>query len=399
MIISVQHMKKQRRLAMIFLGFLLMISCGPRNHRREEVMSQSIIRTGSGHIHGEYAKKEYEQALNLLNERNLEEARLCFSHADSADPNNPGILTDLGSLMGTLYTSEASYIYFDRALMIDSGFYRAYLNYGYWLSHGHRYKEAIYILKKGLRLPKLSDDDRRPIYANLSYAFHQTGHDSLAMLVLSDAKRDLNDGPVLESILQVENNFRKSYSNRGFVLFQDTTDAVESREQDYAKIKNTDELGELIAMIDFRIKTNNLKDYPDGYTTSISVDHPEIEIKNLIDKNKEPGDLYEVRNICILYDYPLKNSCTICTHFSHSITKKDLVEVISRNYHSIYQEEENTAQVKPVPPSKRILGHQRHETNGTYGIWAHDLRDLRLEECKVYRKKDGSILLTLKIEN
>jgi hypothetical protein len=76
-----------------------------------------------------------------------------------------------------------------------------------------------------------------------------------------------------------------------------------------------------------------------------------------------------------------------------------LVELISRNYHFIYQEEEKTAPAKPVPRSKRILGHKRNETNGMYGIWAHDLKDLRLEECKVYRKKDGSIILTLQIEN
>ena len=75
------------------------------------------------------------------------------------------------------------------------------------------------------------------------------------------------------------------------------------------------------------------------------------------------------------------------------------MESVSRNYHFIYDEEEKTALVQPVPPSKRIIGHTRHETNGTYGIWEHDLSDLRLEECKVYRKKNGSILLTLKIEN
>jgi Tfp pilus assembly protein PilF len=369
-------MKKQRRLAMISLSFLLTISCGPRNRRREEILSQSIIQTGSKNIHGEYAKKEYEQALNLLSERKFEEAKLCFSHADSADPNNPEILTDLGGIMGTLYTNEASYIYFDRAIMIDSGFYRAYLDYGYWLSRGRRYKEAIYILKKGLHLPKISQDDRRHIYINLAFAFHQTGRDSLALVVLSYAKRELTEGPLLESILQQELILRKSNNNRGFVLFQDTADAVESREQDYKKIKNTDELGE-----------------------GIVIEHPENEIKNLIDKNEEPGVLYEVRNICILYDYPLKNSCTICTHFNKSITKKDLVELISRNYQFIYQEEEKTAPIKPVPPSKRILGHKRNETNGNYGIWAHDLSDLRLEECEVYRKKDGSILLTLRIEN
>jgi tetratricopeptide (TPR) repeat protein len=392
-------MKKQLWLAMIFLCFLLTISCGRRNRTREEIISQSIIRFGSGHIHGEYAKREYEQALYLLNERKFEEAERCFSRADSADPNNPEILTDLGNLMGALYTGETSYIYFDRAISIDSGFYRAYLNYGYWLNRGHRYKEAMFILKKGLRLPKISQDDRRPMFIDLAYSFHQTGHDSLAMLVLSDAKRELTEGPVLESILQVELNFRKSYNNNGFVLFQDTTDAVESREQDYKKIKNTDELGELITLIDFRIKKKNIKDYPDGYTTSISIDHPEIEIKNLPDKNEVPGILNGVHNICILYDYPLKNSCTICTHFVGSISKKDLAELISRTYHSIYEEVEKTAPVKPVPPSKRILGHERNETAGRYGIWAHDLKDLRLEECKVYRKKDGSILFTLKIEN
>ena len=397
--ISVQHMKKQQRLAIIFLSFLLTISCGPKNRRREDILSHSLIRFDSNHIHGEYARKEYEQALNLISERKFEEAKLCFLHADSADPNNPEILTDLGGVMGTLYTNEASYIYFDRALMIDSGIYRAYLDYGYWLNRGHRYKEAIYILKRGLRLTKISQDDRRQIYLNLVDAFHQTGHDSLALLVLSDAKRELNEGPLLEKILQYEVILKKTYNNRGFVLFQDTTDAVESREQDYKKIKSTDELGELITLIDFRIKTNNVKDYPDGYTTSIAIDHPENEIKNLLDRNESPGVFYEVHNICILYDYPLKNSCTTCTHFVGSITKKDLVETISRNYHFIYKDEEETAQVKPVPPSKRILGHKRNETNGRYGIWAHDLRDLRLEECKVYRQKDGSILLTLKIEN
>ena len=311
---------------------------------------------------------------------------------------DPEILTDLGGIMGTLYTNEASYIYFDQALMIDSGFYRAYLNYGFWLNRGHRYKEAILISKKGLRLPKISQDDRRNLYFNLADAFHQTGHDSLAMIVLSYAKRELSEGPLLEKILQMEIMLRKSYNNKGFVLFQDTTDVVESREQDYKKIKNTDELGELITLIDFKIKTNNIKDYPDGYITSIAIEHPENEIKNLVNKNEEPSVLYEVQDICILYDYPLKNSCTICTHFDRSITKKDLVELISQNFHFIYQEEEKTAPLKPVPPSKRILGHKRNETTGRYGIWAHDLRDLRLEECTVYRKKDGSILLTVKIE-
>jgi Tfp pilus assembly protein PilF len=392
-------MNKERRLVIIGFCFLLVISCGPRNRRREEILSKSTIRIGSRNIHGEYAKKEYEKALDLLNDRKFEEAKLCFSHADSADPNNPEILTDLGSLMGTIYTNEASYVYFDRALMIDSGFSRAYLNYGYWLSRGHRYKEAKFILNKGLRIPKLTRDERRPFYLNLAFAFHQTGHDSLALVCLSYAKRELPDGRLLEDIAQLELSVRKSYNNRGFMLFQDTTEAVVLREEGYKKIKNTDELGDLISMVDFRIKTNNIKDYPDGYTTSIAIDHPEDEIKDLLYKNEVPMVLYEVRNICILYDYPLNNSCTICTHFNHSITRKDLAELISRNYHFIYQEEENTAPVKPVPPSKRILRHKRNETNGTYGIWGHDLSDLKLEECKIYKRKDGSTLLTLRIEN
>ncbi|HZZ75671.1 MAG TPA: hypothetical protein VFE04_07060, partial [Puia sp.] len=249
------------------------------------------------------------------------------------------------------------------------------------------------------RLTKISQDDRRFSFINLADAFHSTGHDSVAMVVLSYAKRGLTEGALLEDILKQEQIIRKSYSNRGFVLFQDTTDVVASREEDYKKIKNTDELGELISMIDFKIKTNNIKEYPDGYTTDISIDHPESEVKNLIDKNEVPSALYEVRDICILYDYPLKNPDTICAHFNRPITRKYLVKLISQNYHFIYEEEEKTAPVKPLPPSKRILGHKRHETTGSYGIWEHDLSDLRLEECKVYRKKDGSILLTLKIEN
>ncbi len=384
---------------MISLCLLLAVSCGPRNRRRGKIMSKSAIRIRTDHIHGEYAKKEYERALELLNDRELEEAKLCFSRADSADPNNPEILTDLGSLMGTIYTDEASYVYFDRVLLIDSGFYRAYLNYGYWLNRGNRYKEAKIILNKGLRIPKLTRDERRPLYLSLAYSFHQTGHDSLALVCLSYARRELTDASLLENIAQLELSVNKSYNNRGYALFQDTTDAIKLQEDGYNKIKNTDDLGDLVSLVGFRIKTNNIKEYPDGYTNSMAIEHPENEIKGLLDKNEVPMVLYEVRNICILYDYPLRNSCTICTHFNHSITRKDLAELISRNYHTIYQEEEKTAPVKPIPPPKRILRHKRNETSGTYGIWGHDLSDLRLEECKVYRKKDGSILLTLRIEN
>jgi Tfp pilus assembly protein PilF len=392
-------MKKQRSLTIIAVCFLLIISCRPRNRRREEIISQGSVRKGSGLIHGEYAKKEYEQALDFINDRKLEEAKLCFLRADSADPDNPSILTDLGSIMGALYTNESSYIYFERALMIDSEYSRAYLNYGYWLSRGHRYNDAIVVLKKGLGIPKITQEQRLPIYSNLAYAFHETGHDSLALLVLSDAKIELKEGPVLEQIIQQESLIRKSNNNHGFVLFQDTTTAVGIREREYRKIIGTDELGDLIALVDFRVKTDNKKDYPDGYKTSISIDHPENEINNLLDKNEDPSVLYDVHNICILYDYPLKKSCTICSHFNPTITKKNLAELISRNYHYIYQEEERTATVKPIPPSRRFFKYKRNETDGMYGIWEHDLSDLRLEECKVYKKKDGSILLTLKIEN
>jgi hypothetical protein len=58
-----------------------------------------------------------------------------------------------------------------------------------------------------------------------------------------------------------------------------------------------------------------------------------------------------------------------------------------RSYLSIYQEEDETAPVKSVSPSKRILGHKRHETNGRYGIRAHDLNDSDLKNVKCTEKK------------
>ncbi|HEY1870303.1 MAG TPA: hypothetical protein VGG71_04555, partial [Chitinophagaceae bacterium] len=260
-------------------------------------------------------------------------------------------------------------------------------------------KESILLLNRGLRLSKISQDDRPGFYINLAFAFHQTGRDSLALIAISRAKKGLKEGDILKAINWAEQLYRRSNNNTGFVASIKNTPTVESREEDYRKLKNTDALGDLIMIISFEIKKNNKKEYPDGYAPSISLDHPEKEMKDLVDKNYVASPLYNVHDICILYDYPLKHPCTICSHFVYPITKKELVESISQEYHLIYKEEEETSTIKTLPPLERNSEHERNETFGKYGIWAHDLSDLRLKECLVYRRNDDSILLTVKIEN
>jgi len=68
-------------------------------------------------------------------------------------------------------------------------------------------------------------------------------------------------------------------------------------------------------------------------------------------------------------------------------TRRELIEVMSESYHSMYEEEEQTT-VIPVGPGEG--GMSRCQTNGTYGIWGHNISDLILYKMQVTIKPDST---------
>jgi hypothetical protein len=160
--------------------------------------------------------------------------------------------------------------------------------------------------------------------------------------------------------------------------------------------KNTDSLGTFISKIIFKVRTDSITDFPEGYVPWISIEYPEKEIEKLLNKNKI---VIEDSTVTIIIDYPLNNPVRFELKSKNGFTKRELVRQISDHYHKIYSEEEQTATIKTIPVKQRTKMYNRNQTNGKYGIWGHDLADLALGDILVYRNAEGHIILSLDMES
>jgi hypothetical protein len=159
--------------------------------------------------------------------------------------------------------------------------------------------------------------------------------------------------------------------------------------------KQTDNLGELLNSISFNVKTDN-KDFEDGIIPWVSIEKPETDIPQLIDRNKI---VITETKVTIIIDYPLTNEYRFDLESKNGFTREQLLKEISKNYYKLYKEEELSATIKTLPVDKRTIMYNRNQTNGKYGIWGHDIADLDLSEILVYKTKSGRIVLSLKIES
>jgi hypothetical protein len=160
--------------------------------------------------------------------------------------------------------------------------------------------------------------------------------------------------------------------------------------------KNYNEFGKLITTIAFRVKTQNKEDFEDGIQPWISIDEPQRDLPNLL--NKEEVVISE-NKVTLIIDYPLTNEFRAYINSTNGFTRERLINEISKSYFMLYEEEEKTATIKTVPVKERKGLYNRNETNGKYGIWGHDISDLVLSEIVVYEATDGQIILTLNIES
>jgi hypothetical protein len=158
--------------------------------------------------------------------------------------------------------------------------------------------------------------------------------------------------------------------------------------------KQYDNLGELVSTISFEVKTDNIKDFGNGFIPWASLEKPEQDIPNLFNKDEV---VIKQTSIKIIIDYPLANPYEFELTSDKGFTRLQLLLEVSKQYYKLYDEEEKSATIKTVPIPKRKTMYNRNQTNGKYGVWGHDIADLDLSEIFVYKTSDGQIVLALDI--
>lgn len=99
----------------------------------------------------------------------------------------------------------------------------------------------------------------------------------------------------------------------------------------------------------------------------------------------------------IVFSYPLKSEFRFEFQSDNpdGFTRKNLVDSICRKYREIYDEENASLTVSPPTVEERMNKGgliNREKTDGTYGIWGHDLGDLVLEGIRFYPKENVVLL-------
>lgn len=160
--------------------------------------------------------------------------------------------------------------------------------------------------------------------------------------------------------------------------------------------KKSEDIGELISTILFKVKTDNKKDYEDGFIPWASIENAKQDIPNLY---KGDEIVIKENSVKIIIDYPLTNQYEFTITSNNGFSRKQLLSEINLHYFKLYEEEEKSATVKTIPIDKRTTMYNRNQTNGKYGIWGHDIADLVLSEIEVYKTSTGQIILILGIES
>jgi len=102
----------------------------------------------------------------------------------------------------------------------------------------------------------------------------------------------------------------------------------------------------------------------------------------------------------LVIDWPLTNPARIAitAPIVQGFTRRELVRSICDEYSNVYEAEEGTAHTKSVPMLLRSDGEKRNRTDGVYGIWGHDLADLRLTAVRWTRLPQGTVEIELHVE-
>jgi hypothetical protein len=102
----------------------------------------------------------------------------------------------------------------------------------------------------------------------------------------------------------------------------------------------------------------------------------------------------------LIIDFPLTTPAKIQISAALAVgfTRQELVRAVCEEYANVYEVEETTASTKPIPRDERTTLKNRNRTDGAYGIYGHDLDELRLTSLRWDRAVDGSIQIELYVE-
>ncbi len=161
----------------------------------------------------------------------------------------------------------------------------------------------------------------------------------------------------------------------------------------------------VVTMQNFNFRVAN-EDFESGYGSHISLGPRWFhrDINNMEEKNKV---LIDKHKVTLRIDYPLKDTFEfeiIPADGKSNFTRFSLVNEIFRTYQKIYKEEKETTTLPVETVADRAKrtgkGHpmmlNRASTDGTYGIWGHELSDLVL--CSIYYNSEKNTC-TLSIDS
>lgn len=172
------------------------------------------------------------------------------------------------------------------------------------------------------------------------------------------------------------------------------SDILQERIQDFVN-KDYAELGQMLDEFDFKVKTDNIEDYEDGYIPWASLSNPTADVPNLYNKDEI---IIKYPVIKVVIDYPVTDLYEFTLKSSNGFTRAQLFTEISKHYHLMYEEEEKTATIKTIPIDQRTELYNRNQTNGKYGLWGHDIADMDIAGVMVFKNKKGEIVIVPRIE-
>lgn len=172
--------------------------------------------------------------------------------------------------------------------------------------------------------------------------------------------------------------------------------AIIREKEELALEKQYDNLGELVSTIEFQVNTDNRTDFEDGIIPWASLEDPQADIPNLVNRDEV---VIKHTSIKIIIDYPLTNQYEFILNSDKGFTRAELLSQISTHYYKLFDEEESSATIKTIPVDKRTTMANRNQTDGKYGIWGHDIADLVLSSISVYKTANGEMVLSLNIES
>lgn len=132
-----------------------------------------------------------------------------------------------------------------------------------------------------------------------------------------------------------------------------------------------------------------------AFPGGLRLDNPDLTLLAKADELVIPFE-----HAVLVIDWPLTNPARIAISapMVSGFTRRELVKLIAEEYGNVYAAEEGTSTTKPTTLSERVPGEKRNRTDGVYGIWGHDLGDLRLTAVRWTRLPQGTVEIELHVE-